>query len=269
MNILVTGATGFIGQRLCRCLKDGGHQIITLSQDLTKIFSLEGHFDVVVHLAAYNITNVGAKDESRYTAVNVEGTRHLLEAVKTDRLIYLSTTKVYKNEGRPLTEESPPAPQGPYAQSKLQAEEICRSLFKKESLVIFRSVNCLGFGQAPKAVVPVFFQKARANEPLDIISSPRTPMPFVYVEDLVDAIETAIDRSSVSGIFNISSEKTVTLEQLAKKIIALTHSSSVINTRRDAPEAVFSPVVCRKASEQLGWTAKTGWEKILERYAQS
>ena len=50
----------------------------------------------------------------------------------------------------------------------------------------------MGWGQAPKAVLPVFFQKAKANQTLDIINSARALMQFVYVEDLIDAIEAVI-----------------------------------------------------------------------------
>jgi UDP-glucose 4-epimerase len=268
MNILVTGASGFIGQRLCARLKALGHRVVALFQDLTKPFSLDNRFDIVIHLAAHNITHVGDKDEGLYTAVNVKGTEHLLKAVRTEKFIYMSTAKVYKNEGLQLTEESPVAPQGVYEQSKLRAEEMCRASLKKESLVIFRSVNCLGWGQAPKAVLPVFFQKAKANQTLDIIGPAHTPMQFVYVEDLIDAIEAAISHKNVSGIFNIAHEETFTLDELAKKIIEITPSSSVINIHESASKIPCSPVICDKAFGQLGWRAKTGLAKILELYAK-
>ncbi len=280
MNILVTGANGFIGRRLSSRLSSLGHHAVAFSQDISKPFSLNDRFDFVIHLAAYNITNVGAKDEDLYTAINVEGTKHLLQAVHAKKFIYLSTAKVYKNEGLRLTEDSPVAPQGAYEQSKLKAEEVCRAFLKKESLVILRSVNVIGWGQAPKAVIPVFFQKAKANQVLDIINCARTPMQFVYVEDLIDAIEIIINgpptdtfggdkvRIGPSGIFNIAHEETISLEQLARTIITMTHSSSVLNTPKNASETLFSPVICDKAYQQLGWRAKTGLTKILELYEE-
>jgi len=286
MNILVTGANGFIGRRLFSRLKAQGHHVVALSQDISKLFSLNGSFDFVIHLAAYNITSVGAKDPGLYTAINVDGTKHLLQAVHAKKFIYLSTTKVYKNEGLPITEDSSLAPQGAYEQSKLKAEEVCRAFLKQESLVILRSVNVMGWGQAPKAVLPVFFQKAKADQALDIINGARTPMQFVYVEDLIDAIEIIIngpptnncecrsirpktfggDNSGVSGIFNIAYEETVSLEQLARTIITMTRSSSVLNIPKNASETLFSPVICDKVYRQLGWRAKTGLTKILELY---
>jgi UDP-glucose 4-epimerase len=268
MNILVTGANGFIGRRLFARLKAQGHHVSGLSQDISKPFILKTPFDFVIHLAAYNITNVGAKDDDLYTAINVEGTKHLLQAVDVKKFIYLSTVKVYKNEGLAVTEDSPLAPQGAYEQSKLKAEEACRAFLKKESLAILRSVNVLGWGQAPKAVLPVFFQKAKANQALDIINSAHTPMQFVYVEDLIDAIDILISHKNVNGIFNIAHEETISLEQLARRIITMTHSSSVLNIPRDASEILFSPVICDKARQQLGWKAKTSLTKVLELYEE-
>ena len=266
MNILVTGANGFIGRRLSSRLMAHGHHVIALSQDITKPFSIKTPFDTVIHLAAYNITNIGLKDGDLYTAVNVEGTRNLLQAVRSKRFVFLSTAKVYMNEGLPLSEDSPLAPQGAYEQSKLKAEEICRISLKKESLVILRSVNVLGWGQAPKAVLPVFFQKAMANEPLDIMQAAQSPMQFVYVEDLIDAIEAVIANAGVNGVFNIAHEGKVTIEQLARAIIALTRSSSDLNLVKNSLETIFSPVVCDKAFLSLGWKAKTSLVKILELY---
>jgi nucleoside-diphosphate-sugar epimerase len=167
-----------------------------------------------------------------------------------------------------LTEESPLAPQGAYEQSKLKAEEECRAFLKNENLVILRSVNVVGWGQAPKAVLPVFFQKAKANQPLDIIHSPDTPMQFVYVDDLIDAIEDVIDQKKACGIFNLAHDETVSLEQLARKIIAMTGSSSVINITDNTRKNIFSPVSCAKARQQLGWKAKTGLTEILKAYLE-
>jgi len=268
LHILVTGAGGFVGRRLIARLKAHGHRTEIFPHDLTQPFSLDGSFDVVVHLAAYNITSVGERNEAFYAAVNVEGTKRLLETVHAKRFFYLSTVKVYKNEGKPLIEESPLGPVGGYEQSKLKAEEICRQLIPQDSLVILRSVNVLGWGQAPKAVLPVFFEKARANQPLDIMGSAQTPMQFVYVEDLIDAIEAVMERQ-VSGVFNVAGDETVTLEQLARRIIAITQSSSVVHANANAPKGIFSPVVAAKAHQQLGWKAKTDLDRILKFYAES
>jgi len=283
MKILVTGANGFIGGRLSCRLMVAGHQVFGLSQqkpgditgfkdfyclDISKSFSLPHPFDLVIHLAAYNITNIGTKDQDIYTAVNVEGAKNLLKAVSTTRVIYLSTAKIYKNQGLPLTEESPLMPQGAYEQSKLKAEAVCQMLLPKEELIILRSANVIGPGQAMKAVVPVFFQKARANQALDITNAAQM-MQFVYVEDLIDAIEAVMAQEEIYGIFNIAYNEPVNVEQLARQIIALTHSTSTLNMPKSTPDNLFSPLVCDKSYQEFGWRAKTDLQTILKLYEKS
>ena len=285
MKILITGASGFVGASLCSRLIQEGHSIYGLSsqklqeapqgfagyyqQDLAKPFHLEDSFDIAIHLAAYNVTHVGDKSGDLYTSVNVQGTRHLLEALKAKRLIYLSTAKSYKNDGVALTENSVLAPGNAYEVSKLQAEELCQSLFKDEGLVIFRSVNIIGPGQALKAVLPVFFEKARQNQSLDVFVPVDTVVQFVYVEDIVDAFVAVINNPKAQGIFNIACEQTLTIDELARRVIALTHSSSNIHYRDGSLKGVFAPVICKKAQDQLGWKAKTNIETVLKKYMES
>ena len=269
MNILVTGAGGFVGKSLCPRLVQRGHNVSGLAHDITTPFPSPLRFDLVVHLAAHNVTHVGDKDSGLYARVNVQGTKNVLEAVDSGHFIFLSTAKVYKNEGLPLTEDSPVGPAVAYEASKLKAEEACRSFFKGKRLVILRPVNIMGEGQAPKALLPIFFQKARQHQPLEIMGSARTPVQFVHVDDVADAVEAVIDHQEVDGIFNIACDKIVTIEELARKVIALTRSSSPLNMPGGREDVPCSRVVCDKALRQLGWKAKTGLEEILQRYQEN
>lgn len=283
MKILVTGASGFVGGHVCRRLIKAGHEVFGLSsgippaqlhtqmkeyysQDISGPLRLPVAFDCVVHLAAHNVTHVGDTDKDMYQRVNVEGTLNLLQAAKTAQFIFLSTAKVYKNEGMPLREDSAVRPVGAYEQSKWQAEETCRDFFRdKGGLTILRAANILGWGQAVKAVVPVFFEKALKGEPLELIVPASTCVQFVYVQDLVDAIEAAIAYPQAPGCFNIAAGQAVTVEELAQTVLRLTASNSTV-TVRDRSKVLFSPIVCEKAYTQLGWKAKTSLEDVLKEY---
>ena len=269
MNILVTGAGGFVGRRLCSRLVQRGHHVSGLAHDITTPFPSPLHVDLVVHLAAHNVTHVGDKDSGLYERVNVQGTKNVLEAVDAGHFIFLSTAKVYQNEGLPLTEDSPVGPVGAYEASKWKAEEACRSFFKGRHLVILRPVNIMGEGQAPKALLPIFFQKSRQHQPLEIMGSARTAVQFVYVDDVADAVEAVIDHQGADGIFNIACDQIVTIEELARKVIALTRSSSPLNMPGGRENVPCARVVCDKARRQLGWKAKTGLEEILRRYQEN
>ncbi len=272
MNVLVTGANGFVGRALCARLKKTGHDVYGLSRnqtDITQPFQLDRAFDITYHLAAYNITHIGDQNDDLYERVNVLGTRHVLEAVNTRAFVFLSTSKVYQNTGAPLTEESPLGPVGGYEQSKLKAEAMCRTYFKGEALVVLRAVSVWGEGQAPKAILPVFFQKAKQNLPLDLLASPQTRLSFVYIQDLVDALMVPLTRGRSQGVFNIASPQTISLENLAKRIIRLTHSSSELRFLGGHENAPNSCLVCAKAKAQLGWQAQTSVEQVLKNYFQN
>ena len=99
MNILVTGASGFIGRALVQALAQHPYNIFGLAsgkngrnfdgslvkdffvQDIRQPFKLSQSFDYVFHLAALNITHVGRADVREYDCVNVRGTENLLKAV--------------------------------------------------------------------------------------------------------------------------------------------------------------------------------------------
>ena len=267
-KVCLTGAGGFIGRVLAQRLARAGCDVLALSsqqQDITRPFAIEGEFDCAIHLAAYNITHVGPADKNMYRQVNVEGTRNVLRAVKAKRFIFLSTAKVYKNEGRVLTEDSPIIPQGDYAASKWQAEEICREHAQSKALTIVRSVNVVGEGQAVKAIIPVFFEQACRNEPLRIAGSSRTWLQLLYVEDLVDLFEALVRQDGFSDVLNAAPREKITLGALARDIVRLTGSSSIIEGT-DQGDVPFAEVLADKAGSALGWQAKTSVAEVLQRY---
>ncbi len=159
MNILLTGATGYVGRALAERLIGEGHHVtatvrnssrrsdlppgchVALISDLgseqdwrAKLKSV----DVVCHLAArVHIMHETAEDPlAAFRRTNVDGTRFLAEAAAdagVRRFVFVSTIKVNGEEttGRPFRAEDPPAPVDAYARSKLEAErivaEVCRS----------------------------------------------------------------------------------------------------------------------------------------------
>jgi len=152
MNILVTGATGFIGNRLARACIGAGCKVVALglavstwershAEELAALgadvhiesvldsqvleSACEG-VDAVVHLAAaQHESDVGFE---YFRKINVDGTRNLLEACKASgvsRFVYGSTIGVYGSaDGTALTEESPVNPQNHYTRSKVMAEQV-------------------------------------------------------------------------------------------------------------------------------------------------
>ncbi|MSR14946.1 MAG: NAD-dependent epimerase/dehydratase family protein [Gammaproteobacteria bacterium] len=156
MRLVVTGATGFIGAELCACLASQGDQVTALVrhgshaprcvsrevilEELTTsaqwCAALAGH-DAIVHLAARTHRGEGVDSQtlSEFWQTNVELTRALAvhaTAVGVGNFVFMSSSKV-SGERSPrigpeqwgnLSHASPPAPEGPYGQSKLEAERL-------------------------------------------------------------------------------------------------------------------------------------------------
>ena len=162
MNILVTGAGGFLGSMLLDDLRMSGHQVRGLVRTASSFLSGAKHdiivgdirdagcvrkamagCDSIVHLAgkAHAIDDEGVSEED-YHSINVDGTGQLLEAAKTagvQRFVFASTVKVFGETTLGCVDETtPPAPRTPYARSKWLAEQLVTSSSRALAPISFR-----------------------------------------------------------------------------------------------------------------------------------
>jgi nucleoside-diphosphate-sugar epimerase len=153
MRILVTGATGFIGTRLCQLLVTQGHAVRGVSRggagavegvdyrvaDFADPVSIRGSLegiDCIVHLAGRaHVLNKQSDSVDLYRSVNRDATLQLARMAMdagVKRLVFISSIGVNGNEtfGQPFTETSPANPHADYARSKLEAEVGLRELLQ-------------------------------------------------------------------------------------------------------------------------------------------
>ncbi|MDP2652734.1 MAG: NAD(P)-dependent oxidoreductase [Candidatus Omnitrophota bacterium] len=281
-KILITGVCGFAGRALSAELARNGYTVHGLDSaspgvqlpegcssfhrvDISRAFPQEGYFDFVFHLAAYNVTHVGDRSPEKYREVNVLGTEHVLSGVSSSHFVLLSTVKVYRNEGKPLAEDSPLEPQGEYEKSKLAAENLCRATLANGNLCVLRCVNIMGPGQAVKAVVPVLFDRAARGEPLEIFAPKESFLQFLSIRDLVSCCLEIVRKEGISGTFNAASPGRIRLDELAFAIRDICGSSSEV--RFTGPQAEpFSEVLCENLGRALGWSPRMTIHEMLEDY---
>jgi UDP-glucose 4-epimerase len=169
--------------------------------------------DAVCHLAAH----VPRPGESFAAAqeclrVNALGTLHLLEiaaASRIGRFVDFSPGNAYVPRGRLATEDDPLYPSGRaafYLTSKL-AEEIFADYYRARKafpVTILRLSSVYGPGMRPDSLVAVFVDRAGRGLPLEVHDGGTYAADLVYVEDVVEAALSAIEKGA-SGVFNVGS----------------------------------------------------------------
>ena len=223
-QILLLGATGFIGQELTRHLIAQGHPVRALVRNPSRLpadiqaqladvvagdLSREG--DIATALAGiryvYHLARPVVKTWAEFTEHEVEATRrvaHACLAANVKRLIYTGTIDSYYAGaiGNTITEDTPLDPhirwRNYYAQSKAMSEQILMSLHRQKGLpvVIFRPGIVIGRAGSPYHWGIGMWSW---NAVCQLWGQGRTPLPFVLVEDVARALVTALDADGIDG----------------------------------------------------------------------
>jgi nucleoside-diphosphate-sugar epimerase len=273
---LVTGATGFVGRaltarllterRAVRAAVRGLPPALPPQVESTVIGDIGpdtdwahavGGVDAIVHLAArVHMTGERADDAlPRFRAVNAAGTTHLARAARAAgvrRLVLLSTTTVYgdRSTAQPFDDSSPPAPATPYAQSKLEAEQLAAEVLagSPTELVILRPP--LVYGPGAKGNFARLVRLVQRGIPLPL-ASVRNKRSLVFVDNLADAIVRALDHPAAAGRTYVVSdgEDVSTPDLIARMAAALGRPSRLF---------AFPPALLRAAGALLGRADEVG-----------
>ena len=162
--------------------------------------------------------------------VNLTGTLNVLIAARDNavkKVIYASSSSVYGDtQTLPKKEDMLPAPQSPYAVTKLAGEYYCQVFHRVYGLptVCLRYFNVYGSRQNPcsqyAAVIPGFIRKVFQRKSPIIFGDGEQTRDFTFVEDAAEATILAAE-SNASGIFNIGRGESTSINQLAELIIGL------------------------------------------------
>jgi UDP-glucose 4-epimerase len=243
MRVLVTGGAGFIGANLVsRLSASGGYDVVVLDNlsagqqhptfpsgvefvrgDFTAkaimMECLQG-VDAVVHLAARSGVVDSIADPRPSFETNVAGSFQLLElgrAANIRRIINASTGGALLGEVMPpISEEMAPCPLSPYGASKLAVEGYCSAFAGAYGLpwVTLRFSNIYGPRSAHKtSVVSAFIKNIIRGEPLVVYGDGTQLRDYLYVDDLVRGIETALKRE-LKGAYQLGYGRPTSLQTL-------------------------------------------------------
>ena len=277
MKIFVTGGAGFIGIHLCRKL--ALHHEVTVFDnfsnskqehfpvipnltlivgdilDSSKLHNSMKNHDIVIHLAAKTdvIDSISNSDDTFKT--NVKGTQNIVNSCEShsiSKIIVTSSAAVYQNSTNYVDETSDTKPSSPYGQSKLDMEKIIKE--SKVNHIILRLFNVYGNGQT-KGVIAKFIENLSKNEPLIIFGDGSAIRDFIHIDDVVNAILLSI--KSKSGVYNIASGTTTSINNLAKLLKELFNKKSKIIFKPIRPgEIIFSAANVDKSQKELKFHPK-------------
>lgn len=248
--ILLTGATGFIGQVLINRLitDDANMQIVAAVRGENLVFpnnvtsmqvgdllpttdwlqALKG-VSTVVHLAArVHLMNDKSLDPlAEFRRVNVEGTANLARqaaAAGVKRFIFLSSIKVNGEltlPGRPFTADDVPAPVDAYGVSKHEAEQLLRQIGSETDMEVVIIRSPLVYGPGVKGNFKSMVRWLSRGFPLPLAAVTQNRRSLVALDNLVDLIVTCLNHPAAANqIFLVSDGEDLSTVNLLKRMVA-------------------------------------------------
>ena len=295
MKILVTGGSGFIGSHLVEFWNIPNVQVIILDEKIPK-YSLQSNYsfikgtimdrstvakamkgiDYVFHLAAKISVPESMTKPLKYYETNTIGTIIVLEEAEKANVKHLVFASSSANYGTgliiPKTEEMLLEPKCPYAFTKIDGEYLCE-MFRNDrgiKTTSLRFFNVYGEGQNPDAqyaaAVPKFVTQCLNNKNITLFGGKQT-RDFIYVKDIVRAMSFCVI-NGVEGIYNVGTEKNISIEKLAMMIRKLTKSVSAIDylpeRAGDVPVGLASMKKLKDKGFILKYTLEDGIKNVIQ-----
>ena len=221
MNIIITGAAGFVGSNLSKYLEEKGNVVGKLSLR-NPDWILNKNADIIIHLAgkAHDTANTYADDE--YFKVNRDLTVQLFEEFLNSEIrdfIYFSSVKATADSIEGILDENHPSdPKTPYGNSKLEAENylLSKALPSGKRMFIIRS--CMIHGPGNKGNLNLLYKVVEKGIPWPLADFDNL-RSFLSIDNLNFLIERIVsDQNIRSGIYNFSDDQSLSTNDLVKII---------------------------------------------------
>ncbi len=255
----------------------------------------------IVHFAAESHVDRSIHGPADFIQTNINGTFSLLEAARAYwstlpesekaafRLLHVSTDEVYGTLSKtdaPFTEETPYAPNSPYAASKAASDHLVRAYFHTYGLPVI-TTNCsnnYGPYQFPEKLIPLILANALAGKPLPVYGDGQQIRDWLYVTDHCTAIRRTLEAGKLGEVYNVGgwNEKANLdvvhtlcdiLDNLAPKTDLTSYREQIIFVEDRPGHDRRYAIDARKIERELGWkpqeTFETGIRKTVQWYLEN
>lgn len=302
LRCLVTGAAGFIGSHLAEKLVtkkwrvtaiDGflesyprevkennvSHLLQSASFHLVRknLLQVELHpylkdVEYVFHIAAQTgVRTSWRKNFERYVNNNILATQHVLEAAQgtnIKKFVYASSSSVYgKTKQSPAVEDTRPEPISPYGVSKLAGEHLCRVYQRMWGVptVILRYFTVYGPRQRPDMAFYRFITSMREDQELVVFGDGQQSRDFTYVDDVVRASLSVLERDVVGETFNIGGGSCTTVNETIHILEELMGTKARIRyVEEQKGDMMHTAADSSKARKMLGYSPRTSLQEGLQ-----
>ena len=265
-EILVTGATGFLGRHLVLALQSrnlGVRQHSSADGDIATCSLPMDGVSHVFHLAGKSYVPDSWQNPQRFYQTNVMGTVNVLEHCRRNKaaLILISSYVYGQPQRLPITEDHPLVAVNPYAHSKILAEDAARFYDQRLGvpLVIVRPFNIYGPGQRDSFLIPSIVRQVLDPSVEAVRVQDLEPKrDYLYVGDAVDLL-LALLRRGVGGVFNAGSGSSVSVGEVAALINqAAGISKPLVSNGERRPGEIMDVVAdTSRAAAELDWHPRT------------
>ena len=275
MKIMITGATGMLGQDVLRVLQGQGHVCQGVSSsdfdicDASAVLAAVDAFrpEAIIHCAAYTAVDAAEADPAGCCAVNGTGALNIARAARSvgAKLVYISTDYVFDGSGdAPHEVSDPPRPVNIYGLSKWQGEEAVRALTSRHFVL---RVSWL-FGHGGRNFVETIRRLGREKTEITVVDD-QIGSP-TYTLDVALLIAQMV-LTTRYGVYHVTNEGFCSFAEFAQVILQADGSRcKVVPIPSSAyPSTARRPLnsrLSKRALDQNGFPRLPIWEDALRRY---
>jgi len=284
LKIVITGASGFIGNPLAVSLSEAGHDVLAISREIQnndnyssltwlkadlsspftykntiKVFSPE----VVIHLAWQDIPDFSPEKSQLNLIQSLDFISFIVSIKSCKKLLIPGSCWEYPNPKGECNEADLTSSLNSFTRAKdslrVKVELMCKNT--SISLAWFRVFYVYGPNQRAESLIPLILTSLMRGF-LPDISTPQNSNDFIYIDDVVEAFIAAIDIKFESGIYNLgtgSSSSVIDICRYSEKIVlnssALTESLSQKSQAKSEDINFWASILATKNT--FGWSPKT------------